>query len=110
VGAKIDYLDEFNYFAGWKVRFTQPFDRVRFNDVDFGAKAPKNIVLRARSEAGAVLNITVGAGKPVAYKIPASADWTEVVLPAKQGKAVGMQDITAELASGAVEVDWISFR
>ena len=53
---------------------------------------------------------TVENGKPVAYTIPASADWTEVVLPAKQGKAVGMQDITAELASGSIEIDWISFR
>ena len=109
VGAKIDYLDEYNYFAGWKVRFTQQYDRVRFNDVDFGAKAPKSIVFRAKGD-GAVLNVTVGAGKSVAYTIPASEDWTEVVLPAKQGKAVGMQDITAELASGSIEIDWISFR
>ena len=109
VGAKIDYLDEYNYFAGWKTRFTQTYDRVRFNEVDFGAKAPAKVVLRARSEAGAVLRISAGQKKPLDIKVPACADWTVLELKAKL-KTTGMQDVTVELVSGAVEVDWISFR
>ena len=108
VGAKIDYLDEYNLFAGWKTRFTQPYDRVRFNEVDFGAKAPSKIVFRACSEAGATLLVT--AGKVSAQvKIPSTAGWTLVEVPAKL-KVTGMQDVGVELVSGAAEVDWISFR
>ena len=66
-------------------------------------------MLRARSEAGAVLNVTVGQGKAMTVKVPACADWTEVSVPAKV-KAAGKQDITVELASGAIEIDWVSFR
>ena len=108
VGAKIDYLDEYNLFAGWKVRFTQPYDRVTFNDVDFGTKAPSKIVLRARSEAGASVRVSAGqVGKNVV--IPACADWTVLEIPASM-KATGMQNVGVELVSGAVEIDWISFR
>ena len=108
VGAKIDYLDEYNYFAGWKTRLTQTYDRVRFDDVDFGAKAPAKVILRARSDAGAVVRISAGDSfKDVT--LPASADWKEVELPCKL-KATGMQNVGVELVSGACEIDWISFR
>ena len=108
VGAKIDYLDEYNLFAGWKTRFTQPYDRVRFNEVDFGAKAPSKIVFRACSEAGATLLVTAGTVS-AQVKIPSAAGWTLVEVPAKL-KVTGMQDVGVELVSGAAEVDWISFR
>ena len=108
VGAKIDYLDEYNLFAGWKTRFTQPYDRVRFNEVDFGAKAPSKIVFRACSEAGATLLVTAGTVS-AQVKIPSTAGWTLVEVPAKL-KVTGMQDVGVELVSGAAEVDWISFR
>ena len=108
VGAKIDYLDEFNYFAGWKTIFTQTYDRVRFNDVDFGAKAPSKFVFRARSEKGAAIRVTVGnVGKNI--EIPACADWTVLEAKAKL-KVTGNQDVTVELISGNVEIDWVSFR
>ena len=108
VGAKIDYLDEYNLFAGWKTRFTQPYDRVRFNEVDFGTKAPSKIVFRACSEAGATLLVTAGTVS-AQVKIPSTAGWTLVEVPAKL-KVTGMQDVGVELVSGAAEVDWISFR
>ena len=108
VGAKIDYLDEYNYFAGWKVRFTQLYDRVRFDEVDFGTKAPSKIVFRARSEKGGTLSVSV-ADFTKTVAIPAAADWTIMEFPA-QMKVTGMQDITVESVDGNVEVDWISFR
>ncbi|MCR4824008.1 MAG: family 43 glycosylhydrolase [Bacteroidales bacterium] len=108
VGAKIDYLDPYNLFAGWKTRFTQPYDRVRFDEVDFGAKAPARIVLRVRSDAGAVLTVTAGTSANK-VTVPASSGWMLLEVPARI-KATGMQDVSAELVSGAAEVDWISFR
>ncbi|MBP5336874.1 MAG: family 43 glycosylhydrolase [Bacteroidales bacterium] len=108
VGAKIDYLDEYNYFAGWKVRFTQLYDRVRFDEVDFGTKAPSKIVFRARSEKGGTLSVSV-ADFTKTVAIPAAADWTIMEFPALM-KVTGMQDITVESVDGNVEVDWISFR
>ena len=108
VGAKIDYLDAYNYFAGWKTRFTQPYDRVRFNDVDFGTTAPSKIVFRARSEKGAAIRLTVGQeGKGI--EVPACQDWLVLEVPTRM-KVTGMQDISVELVSGSLEVDWISFR
>ena len=108
MGAKVDYLDKYNYFAGWKTIFTQTYDRVRFNEVDFGTKAPSKIVMRARSESGAELRISAGTlGKNVV--IPACAEWTVLEVPTSM-KATGMQDVSAELISGKVEIDWISFR
>ncbi|MBQ5340397.1 MAG: hypothetical protein J6W57_00120 [Oscillospiraceae bacterium] len=107
VGAKIDYLDEYNYFAGWKTRFTQPYDRVTFNEVDFGDKSPSKVVIRARGD-NAALRISAGSvGKNII--IPASADWAVFEVPTSM-KVTGMQDICVELVDGACEVDWISFR
>ncbi|MCR5840596.1 MAG: family 43 glycosylhydrolase [Bacteroidales bacterium] len=108
VGAKIDYLDKYNYFAGWKTRFTQPYDRVRFNDVDFGTKAPSKVVFRARSEKGAAVLLTVGK-ESKGIEVPASQDWLVLEAPARM-KVTGKQDISVELVSGSLEVDWISFR
>ena len=109
VGAKVDYLDPADLFLGWKTAFTQPYDRVRFDRVDFAGKAPKKAVLRARSESGAVLRILAGQKKPLEIKVPAAAEWAECTVPAKL-KTTGMQDLTVELVSGAAEIDWISFR
>ena len=108
VGAKVDYLDEFNYFAGWKTRFTQPYDRVRFNDVDFGTQAPSKIVMRARSKDGAKLLFTAGPAE-AGVDVPGCEDWTILEARAKL-KVTGMQDVQVELVSGSCEVDWISFR
>ena len=108
VRATVDYLDQYNYFAGWKTRFTQPYDRVRFNEVDFGTQAPSKIVLRARSEGGASLLVTAGTAQK-GVDIPATDGWIVLEAPAKL-KVSGMQDIQVELVSGAAEVDWISFR
>ena len=108
VGAKIDYLDEYNYFAGWKVRFTQTYDRVRFDDVDFGAKAPSRVLLRARSESGAVVRVSAGEASR-SVTLPAASDWTVAELPCAL-KVAGMQPVGVELVSGSCEIDWISFR
>jgi|GEM_PF-320535 len=107
-GATVDYLDEYNLFAGWKTVFAKPGDKVRFNEVDFGKKAPKRIQMRLCSAAGATFRIYVG-GKKKDIIFPACADWTVMEVPTSMG-AKGMQDITVELLAGSAEVDWISFK
>ena len=107
-GATVDYLDEYNLFAGWKTVFAKPGDKVRFNEVDFGKKAPKRIQMRLCSAAGATFRIYVG-GKKKDIIFPAVADWTVMEVPTSMG-AKGMQDITVELLAGSAEVDWISFK
>lgn len=107
-GAAVEYLDEYNLFAGWKTIFSKPGDSVTFNDVDFGAGSGKRSVLRVRSDRGAVLTLSAG-GKKVTVRVPVCAGWT--VIDAGKGlKVKGMQDLKAELVSGAAEVDWVSFR
>lgn len=109
-GATVDYLDEYNLFAGWKTIFARPGDKVRFNEVDFGRKAPGKVQIRVRTERGAVLRISAsGANRDMDITLAPSDGWAVAEAPFKP-KAKGMQDLTVELLSGAAEVDWISFR
>ena len=109
-GATVDYLDEFNLFAGWKTLFAKAGDKVRFNEVDFGKKAPKKVRIRIKTKDGAVLRIGAESVKlKMDVHLGASEDWS--VAEAKfKPRLKGMQDLTVELLSGAAEVDWISFR
>ena len=109
-GATVDYLDQYNYFAGWKTVFAKPGDKVRFNEVDFGRKAPKKVQLRVKVEQGATLRIsTVDGKRDMDVTLgPTNGEWAVAEAPFKP-KVKGMQDVTVELLSGAAEVDWISF-
>ena len=109
-GATVDYLDQYNYFAGWKTIFAKPGDKVRFNEVDFGRKAPKKVQLRVKVEKGAVLRIsTVGGKRDMDVAVgPTNGEWAVAEAPFKP-KVTGMNDVTVELVSGAAEVDWVSF-
>ena len=109
-GATVDYLDQYNYFAGWKTIFAKAGDKVRFNEVDFGRKAPKKVQLRVKVEKGAVLRIsTVGGKRDMDVTLgPTNGEWAVAEAPFKP-KVTGMKDVTVELVSGAAEVDWVSF-
>ena len=109
-GATVDYLDQYNYFAGWKTLFAKPGDKVRFNEVDFGSKAPKKVQLRVKVNNIATLRIsTVGGKRDQDVTLgPTNGEWAVAEAPFKP-KVKGVQDVTVELLSGDAEVDWISF-
>ena len=107
-GAKIDYLDTADLFKGWKTVFSNPGDKVVFNELDFGKKSPKNVIVRVKTPVEG--RLTIRAGQAVTVDIPVSPEWAEVSLP-MPFKVKGMQNLEVELVSGTeVEVDWVTFR
>ena len=107
-GAVVEYLDVTDCFKGWKTVFSKAGDKVCFNDLDFGKKAPETMVIRVK--AGSPAEIAVTAGKTGKVSVPASGDWSELEVPVPF-KAKGMKDLSVELVSGKnVEIDWISFK
>ena len=107
-GAAIEYLDTTDYFKGWKTVFEKAGDKVCFNEVDFGRKAPAEVTFCVAAPKGGKVAVT--AGETAQFDIPASAQWTEVTLPMPY-KAKKMQDIKVELVEGEdVEIDWIRFE
>ena len=107
-GARIEYLDSTDLFQGWKTVFSSSGDKVVFNELDFGRKAPEKVSVRVMAPADSRLAITIG--ETVAVNIPALSEWAEVSLP-MPFKVKGMQNLEVELVSGTeVEVDWITFR
>ena len=107
-GAAVEYLDTTDYFKGWKTVFAKTGDKVVFNELNFGKKAPKNVTFYVKAPQGGKLAVT--AGKTAEFEIPAAADWTEVTLPMPV-KVKGMQNLAVEaVADGVVEVDWVQFK
>ena len=107
-GAVIEYLDSDDLFKGWKTVFSNPGDKVAFDELDFGKKASKNVIVCVKAPAGGRLAITIG--ETVTVDVPVSPEWAEVCMP-MPFKVKGMQNIEVKLVSGTdVEVDWITFR
>jgi hypothetical protein len=106
-GAYIEYVDTSDLFKGWKTVFAKAGDSVRFDDLDFGKKAPKKVVFRAKSPDGCKVAVT--AGERAELVIPSSLEWTEVTLP-MPFRVRNIQDLEVELLTeGTLEVDWIKF-
>ena len=107
-GARIEYVDTTDLFKGWKTIFTNPGDKVVFNELDFGKKAPKSVVLCVKAPKGGEMALT--AGETMTVTLPAAEEWTEVCLPMPL-KVKRMHDLEVELVEGTdVEMDWITFR
>ena len=107
-GAAIEYLDTTDYFKGWKTVFAKAGDKVTFNELNFGKKAPKNVTFYVKAPQGG--KVAVSAGQTAEFDIPASADWAAVTLPMPV-KVKGMQNLSVEALSAApVEIDWVQFN
>ena len=111
-GARIEYLDTTNYFAGWKTIFDQPKSSLIYNNVDFGKEKVEQITVRAKSSKGGVLVVRADGknGNVIAkVRIPKSAVWQDIhakILNAPLGRHA----LQVSLQSGAdVEVDWLGF-
>ena len=113
-GARIEFVDDADYFKGWKTVFAKAGDKVRFNDLDFGRKAPKSVVLRVKGKPAPTTNIVLlSAGKrEVVLDLDATEEWQEIEVPVTK-KIKGIQDLEIQLLSGPVqglEIDWITFK
>lgn len=112
-GVAIDFLDTTNRFKGWKTIFNKAGSWLQYNSVDFGKRPLKNVLVKAASKNGAVLQLRIESidGPVVAeIKIPKSEEWKTVKLPAKKF-LVGVQNLFVVSKDGSpAEVDWIKFE
>lgn len=110
-GAEIQYIDTADYFKGWKTVFSKSGDKVIFNDLDFGDKAPRHIVIRAKgkSDHDNVIRIYAG-GEETFLGLDTSDHWTEIKMRMPT-KITGCQNLEVSLISGdGIEIDWITFK
>jgi hypothetical protein len=110
-GVAVSFLDDANPYAGWKTTFGAPKSWVRFDRVDFGRGAQRKMDVRARAAGKYALEIRLDAADgPVIGRVKAGAKegWQTVRGGAKRIPP-GVHDLVV-IASGPVEVDWISFR
>ena len=107
-GARIEYVDTTDLFKGWKTIFTNSGDKVAFNELDFGKRAPKSVVLCVKAPKGGEMALT--AGETMTVTLPAAEEWTEVCMP-MPFKVKRMHNLEMKLVEGTdVEIDWITFR
>ena len=112
-GIAISLLDDANPYAGWKTRFSGKNSWVRFDDVDFGRGRHKSVEVRAKSDAGGVLDLRLD--KPDGpllsrVKVLPGARWSIVNHRAKSVLGDVHDIFVIQSGDEPVEVDWVSFR
>jgi hypothetical protein len=112
-GISVAFLDTLNTFGGWKTIFDKQNAWAQYNAVDFGKDKFKNVVVKATSKTGGILQIKLNSTKgPVIaqVKIPKGNEWS-TVKAALKGQKSGVQNLVVILNENkVVEVDWISFE
>jgi hypothetical protein len=112
-GVSVAFLDTLNTFNGWKTVFDKQNAWIQYNAVDFGKNKFKNVLVRASSKTGGVLQIKLNdsEGPVIAQvKIPQGNEWSTVKATMK-GQKPGLRNLVVMLQENkAVEVDWISFE
>jgi hypothetical protein len=112
-GISISFLDNSNTFAGWKTVFNTSGSWIQYNNVDFGQKKIKSVVVKGFSEKGGVLQIrNKGIDQSVIAEIviPKGSTWTEIKAPVLKFES-GIQNLfVTSKNDNQMEVDWIKFE
>jgi hypothetical protein len=112
-GIAISFLDDANPHAGWKTAFSKPKSWVRFNDVDFGRGGRKTIEVRARSDAGSVLDFRLDKPDGMLLgrmKVSPVARWGTFNRATKDIPGEVHDVFVIQSGDEPIDVDWISFR
>jgi hypothetical protein len=112
-GVSAELIDTSDTFQGWKAVMSQPNDRMRYNAVDFGTRKPKTVQVKAHSEKGGILKISINDSKGTILsqvQVPGTTGWQVIDAKVKKFKP-GIQNLIVEsLGDHEVEIDWISFK
>jgi arabinoxylan arabinofuranohydrolase len=112
-GIAVSFLDEGNPHAGWKTTFSAAKSWVRFDDVDFGGGGRKSVEVRAKSEAGGVLELRLDQPDGALLgrvKVAPGAAWAIAGHSAKKVPA-GVHNLVVVRSGGQpIEVDWVRFN
>ncbi|WP_220628099.1 family 43 glycosylhydrolase [Confluentibacter sediminis] len=112
-GTSIAFLDTLNTFKGWKTVFNKSGAWTKYNDVDFGKKRLKSIIVKAKSDTGGMLEIRSQAinGPVIAeVNIPKSTDWKEIKVPLKKYESNNQNLFTISKNDNEIETDWVKFE
>jgi len=111
LGAYLEFLDPSDPWQGWYILLSRPRTWVRYNEIDFGEKAPDYVRFRIRCGEKTRVTLQLGTEKPVgSFELPVVEDWAVIRLPLET-EVTGVQDIKIIVeAGGNLQVDWISFE
>jgi hypothetical protein len=108
-GAKIDFIDATNTFAGWKTILSEAGACVQYNQVDFGGDAPENVIARVSSSTGGRLSVSADGKAIAGINVPKGEEWMEIRSSLLHIPS-GVQDLSVALeGTGNIEIDWIKF-
>lgn len=110
-GVSVDYLDSSNKFSGWKVSLNGNDAWVSYGNVDFGHGPWRNVCVRACSQSGGTLCVSVGDTALAEIVIPASMrQWRTLSVPVTFSPE-GICDIRVSVvACDDVQIDWLRFE
>lgn len=112
-GVSIVFLDTLNTFKGWKIIFNQSNSWVQYNNVDFGKKRLKSVIVKARSNEGGTIEIRTKSteGTVIAkVNIPKTNGWEEIKVPLTKFETKNQNLFMISKDANEAEVDWIKFE
>lgn len=105
----VEYIDNKDYFKGWKTILSKPGDWIKFDKVDFGAESPILLAVRYKSKDTSKIEVKAGESA-VEINLPKAKEWTTYEMGLENVIFTGVKNLEAELKSGApVEIDYIQF-
>jgi hypothetical protein len=112
-GAMIDFLNPTDAFKGWKTVLSEPGAYVHYDNVDFGTKKLKRVLLQANAPLGGVVEIRIDkANGPLLAKVKivpgAKWDLSEASIE-KYIPDIHPVFIISEQGK-PIEIDWITFK
>jgi hypothetical protein len=112
-GTTIAFIDTLDRFNGWKIMFDKDGAWSSYNNVDFGKKSLKKIMVKGNAVSGGILQVhTGGSSGPVLAEIniPVSGAMETLKAPVLKFRA-GVQDLfMVWKGNGPAEIDWIKFE
>jgi hypothetical protein len=112
-GASVEFIDSLNTFEGWKTVLGSDGAWVQYNAVDFGNKKYKTVQIKAYSQKGGTLQISLDRKDGTILseiKISKCIEWNTI-----DATVVDIQPGTHNLIlllkdNNPVEIDWIRFK
>ena len=112
-GISVSFIDTLNTFAGWKTVFNEKKAWVQYNNVDFGKKKYRSVIVKAISQKGGILQLKLNSiDGPILAKIniPGSKEWKETKVLISGLKQGSQNLFLSSVNNNVVEVDWIKFE
>jgi beta-xylosidase len=112
-GVAVEYLDELEYFKGWKLLFNKPESWVSYNNVDFGKSKLKKLTINALATNGGSFELRLNSinGKLFARgKLDKSTIWNSFTYNLKNFESGVHHLYFIAKGSETIEVDYIRFE